>query len=174
MFTKLKKSKEESQRGFTIIEVMIVLAIAGLILLIVFLAIPALQRNGRNTQRKSDVSALLAAVSEYASNNNGSLPNTCSGSNPVQLGAAASGSQAKVNYYNSNCVTSAPANGNVEVLAAFAATGPFNDKTHDYVVIVPGAVCSGNAAAAGSARGVVAVYEIENGSGSYAPQCQES
>jgi prepilin-type N-terminal cleavage/methylation domain-containing protein len=35
--------------GFTIIEVMIVLAIAGLILLIVFLAVPALEREARNT-----------------------------------------------------------------------------------------------------------------------------
>ena len=48
MLSKLKKSNQ----GFTIIEVMIVLAIAGLILLIVFLAVPALQRNGRNTTKK--------------------------------------------------------------------------------------------------------------------------
>ena len=40
MLNKLKKSDKD---GFTIIEVMIVLAIAGLILLIVFLAVPALQ-----------------------------------------------------------------------------------------------------------------------------------
>jgi prepilin-type N-terminal cleavage/methylation domain-containing protein len=38
MLKKLKKSDS----GFTIIEVMIVLAIAGLILLIVFLAVPAM------------------------------------------------------------------------------------------------------------------------------------
>jgi prepilin-type N-terminal cleavage/methylation domain-containing protein len=42
-------------RGFTIIEVMIVLAIAGTILLIVFLAIPALQRSERNHNRKEAV-----------------------------------------------------------------------------------------------------------------------
>ena len=40
--------------GFTIIEVLIVLAIAGLILLVVFLAVPALQRNARNTQRNAE------------------------------------------------------------------------------------------------------------------------
>ena len=45
--------------GFTIIEVLIVLAIAGLIMLIVFLAVPALQRNSRNTQRKNDVANIL-------------------------------------------------------------------------------------------------------------------
>src|SRR5438270_9083953 len=73
MLNKIQKRKEE---GFTIIEVMIVLAIAGLILLIVFLAVPALQRNSRNTGRKSDVGRLSSAVNNYVSNNNGSLPTT--------------------------------------------------------------------------------------------------
>lgn len=68
------KTKLKNQKGFTIIEVLIVLAIAGLILLIVFLAVPALQRNSRNTQRRNDVSAILGAVQEYANNNNGTLP----------------------------------------------------------------------------------------------------
>lgn len=70
MLTKLKQSK-----GFTIIEVMIVLAIAGLIILIVLLAVPALQRNSRNAAMKSDVSAIAAGTSEYATNNDGRTPN---------------------------------------------------------------------------------------------------
>ena len=108
MLNKLRKIRQQkSERGFTIIEVMIVLAIAGLILLIVFLAVPALQRNARNTTRKNDVAAILAAISEYESNNNGALPTTCSGTNPVQIGTAAVGSQAKVGYYTSGCVTAA-------------------------------------------------------------------
>lgn len=60
--------------GFTIIEVMIVLAIAGLIILIVFLAVPALQRNSRNTQRRNDAARLSGLVSEYMTNNNGNTP----------------------------------------------------------------------------------------------------
>jgi prepilin-type N-terminal cleavage/methylation domain-containing protein len=62
------------QKGFTIIEVLIVLAIAGLILLIVFLAVPALQRNSRNTQRRTDVTRLLGSVQESVNNSNGALP----------------------------------------------------------------------------------------------------
>ena len=175
MLSKLKNTKlKKSDQGFTIIEVMIVLAIAGLILLIVFLAVPALQRNSRNTQRKNDVSVLLSAVSEYETNNNGSLPNTCSGTTPVQIGPAATGSQAKVGYYNLGCAVAAPTNGHVEVLAAFAATAALNTAAKDYVIIVPSAVCNAGGAIAGSARSVVAVYEIENGSGTYAPVCQES
>ena len=71
MLSKLRKSKSQ---GFTIIEVMIVLAIAGLILLIVFLAVPALQRSGRNQQRKTDASALATGIASYIGNNNGGLP----------------------------------------------------------------------------------------------------
>jgi prepilin-type N-terminal cleavage/methylation domain-containing protein len=66
--------KKKRQEGFTIIEVLIVLAIAALILLIVFLAVPALQRNARNSQRKSDAANIGTAVVNFASNSNGSLP----------------------------------------------------------------------------------------------------
>ncbi len=45
MYKQIKNKNE----GFTIIEVMIVLAIAALILIIVLLAVPALQRNSKNT-----------------------------------------------------------------------------------------------------------------------------
>jgi prepilin-type N-terminal cleavage/methylation domain-containing protein len=69
----LKKLKNKSE-GFTIIEVMIVLAIAGLIILIVLLAVPALQRNGRNTAIKNDASALAAGIAEFGSNNDGRIP----------------------------------------------------------------------------------------------------
>lgn len=66
----------KSKSGFTIIEVVLVLAIAGLIFLIVFLAVPALQRSQRDTQRKQDLSRLVAAVQSYQSNNRGAIPVT--------------------------------------------------------------------------------------------------
>ena len=66
-FTDNKKSKVA---GFTIIEVMIVLAIAGLIMGIVFLAVPALQRNARTSQRNSDAQLILSAVNECLTNKN--------------------------------------------------------------------------------------------------------
>ncbi len=73
MLNKLKKS---NTKGFTIIEVMIVLAIAGLIILIVFLAVPALQRNGRNTAIKADAGNVSGAVNEFKSNNDSGAPTT--------------------------------------------------------------------------------------------------
>ncbi len=71
MLQKLKKQES----GFTIIEVLIVLAIAGLIMLIVFLAVPALQRNSRNRGRENDASLLAAAVNDCVTNKNGSTTN---------------------------------------------------------------------------------------------------
>lgn len=59
--------------GFTIIEVVLVLAIAGLIFLMVFLALPALQRGQRDTGRKSDVSTVVSALQTYLSNHRGSF-----------------------------------------------------------------------------------------------------
>jgi prepilin-type N-terminal cleavage/methylation domain-containing protein len=70
----LHKVKNRKQTGFTIIEVLIVLAIAGLILLIVFLAVPALQRNARNTTAKDEGAQLASAATEFTNNAGGTLP----------------------------------------------------------------------------------------------------
>ena len=69
---KFKKHKEKGMRkrtGFTLIEVVLVLAIAGLIFLMVFIALPALQRSQRNTRRKSDLARISTAVTDYTTNN---------------------------------------------------------------------------------------------------------
>ncbi len=65
---------KNTKKGFTIIEVVLVLAIAGLIFLMVFLALPALQRSQCDTQRENDASRLRAAVTDYQSNNRGAVP----------------------------------------------------------------------------------------------------
>ena len=67
-------NKLQTKKGFTIIEVVLVLAIAGLIFLMVFLALPALQRSQRDTQRKNDLSRIQAAVASYQANNKGEIP----------------------------------------------------------------------------------------------------
>ena len=64
----------KSKKGFTIIEVVLVLAIAGLIFLMVFIALPNMQRSQRDTQRRNDYSALSANMTSYITNNNGKLP----------------------------------------------------------------------------------------------------
>ncbi len=65
------KNLLNKQEGFTLIEVVLVLAIAGLIMVIVFLALSGAQKSRRDTARKSDANRLLAAIESCAGNNNG-------------------------------------------------------------------------------------------------------
>lgn len=120
MLNKLKKS---DNKGFTIIEVMIVLAIAGLILLIVFLAIPALQRNSRNTQRKSETAALASAYSEFVNNHGGAAPVTVSDV----------ADNAKLNFYKVGGVS-------IATIASAATALPAVPDT-DSVIILVNAKC---------------------------------
>ncbi len=73
----MRKISPRASSGFTIIEVLIVLAIAGMIMLIIFAAIPALYRSSRNNQRKQDAASVLAAVSHYSLNNSGAFAADC-------------------------------------------------------------------------------------------------
>jgi prepilin-type N-terminal cleavage/methylation domain-containing protein len=66
--------QKNKEKGFTIIEVVLVLAIAGLIFLMVFIALPALQRTQRDTQRKTDMGRVQSAIQSYQSNNRNQLP----------------------------------------------------------------------------------------------------
>ncbi|MDO8265632.1 MAG: prepilin-type N-terminal cleavage/methylation domain-containing protein [Candidatus Saccharibacteria bacterium] len=70
----LRNLIKKGQKGFTIIEVMIVLAIAGLILVVVLVAVPQLQRNQRNEARKSILARINTEIANYSGNNNGSIP----------------------------------------------------------------------------------------------------
>ena len=163
MLKQLRKRTE----GFTIIEVMIVLAIAGLILLIVFLAVPALQRNSRNTQSKSDAAALLGAAQEWANNNNGATP------------AAA----------NSGAISGLAKTKNITTLTIEVAAPTNTAPTLNNAVLVTTAKCPGGggtlaitmpgSTVAGlnigtSTRQYVLVYGIEDKTGAVTAVCTES
>lgn len=68
--------KRQNEKGFTLIEIVIVLAIAGLIFVIIFIAIGSAQRSRRDQQRRDTVGQYFAAIDQYASNNNGGIPTT--------------------------------------------------------------------------------------------------
>ena len=70
---------QKTKKGFTIIEVVLVLAIAGLIFLMVFVALPALQRSQRDTQRRDDMARFMSQLNQYQANNNGATPTTGTG-----------------------------------------------------------------------------------------------
>ena len=88
-----------TRSGFTIIEVVLVLAIAGLIFLMVFIALPALQRSQRDTERRSAVGRVAAAIQQYQTNNNGRLPKN--GSIPAQE-PTGDDDRVKIEVYNSS------------------------------------------------------------------------
>ncbi len=71
-----KQYKQETSpaKGFTIIEVVLVLAIAGLIFLMVFIALPALQRGQRDAQRKQDLSRISVQMTNYLTSSRGQIP----------------------------------------------------------------------------------------------------
>ena len=66
----MAKNNTNTKQGFTIIEVVLVLAIAGLIFLMVFVALPALQRSQRDTARRNDMSRVDTSLVQYQTNNN--------------------------------------------------------------------------------------------------------
>ena len=64
----------KAKQGFTIIEVVLVLAIAGLIFLMVFIAFPALQRSQNDTQRQNDIARLSTQITNFKTNNTNGIP----------------------------------------------------------------------------------------------------
>lgn len=70
----MSKENIKLKKGFTIIETVLVLAIAGLIMALVFLALPALQTGQRDQARKQDVNNVNVAIAQYAASNNGNFP----------------------------------------------------------------------------------------------------
>ena len=80
------KQQVKDSRGFTIIEVVLVLAIAGLIFLMVFIALPALQKGQRDAQRKEDVSRVATQLQNSSSALRGKIPTTQSELNAFTKG----------------------------------------------------------------------------------------
>lgn len=152
----LKNLRRKSE-GFTIIEVLIVLAIAGLILLIVFLAVPALNRTSRNNSYRNEAAQLLSAASEFSANNNGNVPVPT----------------------NNTAIRDLTKNKSITNL--IIVTGPgTSTPTFDTAVLRTGAKCGtitgANSHDTGSAstRSLALIYAVENSAGNVVAQCQES
>jgi len=153
-----KNQKSKANAGFTIIEVLIVLAIAGLILLIVFLAVPALQRNSRNTAMKNDVQNVVGGVAEYQSANNGAQPKKVEGTGTINYTGSTGTNSTSINIQGSTEVTS-------QTTAIADSTKPDPGS----ILVSIGYRCDGTK----STRAISAVYSIENTGGSVR-QCTDS
>lgn len=75
MFKRYTKNMKSKTRGFSIIEVALVLGIAGLIFMMVFVALPSLWTSQRDADRKAKVVEFVTKIKEYQTNNaRGALP----------------------------------------------------------------------------------------------------
>jgi prepilin-type N-terminal cleavage/methylation domain-containing protein len=148
MNTKLTKKIQ----GFTIIEVMIVLAIAGLILAIIFLAVPALQRSSRNTQRSADATHLGGLINATEANNNGKVPSKLSIANTPAAPATDT-----VYLGGESFSRWTPAAANFIVATTTAPVLP----PADTLVVYSAASCTNGVPAALAGGGLIVVYAVE-------------
>ncbi|HJQ08231.1 MAG TPA: prepilin-type N-terminal cleavage/methylation domain-containing protein [Candidatus Saccharimonadales bacterium] len=72
----VKGAIKRLQRGFTLLEVLLVVAVIAILAGIVIIAINPNKNLGdtRNSQRQTDVTTILNAVYQYSLDNNGALP----------------------------------------------------------------------------------------------------
>ncbi len=157
----MKLFTKRNQLGFTIIEVMIVLAIAGVIMLALFLAVPALQRNSRNNQRSSDAALVAASVNECLNNRNGQIA-SC---NTFALLQANGGlDTAKLRQLTT-----------VAVVAAI--TLPANTNTANIAITATGVGCQPDGSTGqvgGGSRAFAVLYNVENSTGGNLSRCLSS
>lgn len=141
------------ERGFTIIEVVLVLAIAALIFLMVFIALPALQRNQRDQDRKTTQTTVGSEATAYASNNRGAMPSDMT----------------KFKGYINADDDGVIDGGKYKVVLTDSTTDivPIADQEGDYELIhlVRGAKCkaSGDGAEDAAARNGAVLMRMENG-----------
>ena len=172
------------EQGFTIIEVMIVLGIAGMLTLFVFLAIPTLTRNSRNTTRKEGAASILHAISHYELNHGGTVPSPCDGPTGPSSCLTGSGFAAgqHIIYYDggsgSDVIMCVGSYGSGILLYAGTGCSPGTVATNtEAVYIYNYQRCGSTVTAAGTTTGtgysdVVAMYALEQRSGTTLSQCQ--
>lgn len=68
--------KKTNKKGFTLIEVVLTIAIGALIFLMAFLAFGNARTNQRDGQRRADLDKITGEISNYAGDRGGAIPTT--------------------------------------------------------------------------------------------------
>jgi prepilin-type N-terminal cleavage/methylation domain-containing protein len=161
--------KSKKAEGFTIIEVMIVLAIAGLIMVIVFIAVPQLQRNQRDNARQNIANRVESEMETFAGNNQGTYP--------LDGAAAANFTRFNAQYFGAANFNKKNPKTGVDYTLAFAGgnkAAAANAPGPGVINIYPGATCTGEdtagwtaPSAANPARSVALVVQLDSGQNYY-------
>lgn len=160
---KLNRKLLTRYEGFTIIETLIVLAVASVIIFLVFYAVPGLQRNSRNNQYRNEATRILSGANEYVANHSGALPTS---GNVAEILANANAQQiTNLTVVNPGTTAAQSPSFNTAILEA----GSVN---------CPGAAGLGGASitpvsGAGS-KTMLLIYAVEKNDGTVSSQCQSS
>ena len=187
----MAKNNTNTKQGFTIIEVVLVLAIAGLIFLMVFVALPALQRSQRDTARRNDLSRVDTSLVQYQTNNSTKVKNlpdagTMAPQNTSAFPASCDTACSFVrNYMNSGTADNIDVNEFQDpdgtwygmtiqdFDTTYTASGRFNYQTvagtnamNHIIYVLTGAKCDGEEAIHDTSRHFAILYRLE-GAGTY-------
>ncbi len=162
---KQRNQKMATMRGFTIIEVVLVLAIAGLIFLMVFVALPSMQRSQRDTQRREDMARFMTAIQNYQANNSNKLPDLSTEATSFMNNYLKQDAGEFVDPSGNDYVISVTTFGENPTVGIDLSSEDWDGKTIHYV---PGGKCAGEgkAAKATGSRSYAILYKLE-GSGTY-------
>lgn len=153
--------KNKRAEGFTIIEVMIVLAIAALIMVVVFIAVPQLQRQQRNNARENVINRITTEVDNYASNNEGAIPTADNNATTGYVGVAGG---FYVRYIANNAAQfNDPSTGAIMSFVAWTTDAAVTAGNNSTAYYATGRTCNGEASQAGSARNFVVMNKLEGG-----------
>ena len=152
-------------KGFTIVETLIVLAIAATIIVVVLLAVPGLQRSSRNTTARTAANNVVSGWSEQMAALFGASPGLPTG------GSAGSISINSVTYKLASVVKPivGTQSGSTATTFSYSASttaftnGAASTVAPNSLVVVFTATCSGTSAATGTTTQIAVFYPIENG-----------
>ena len=129
LLTKTKNIRMNDEGGFTLIELLVVIGILAILLAITLIAINPNKHfeDVRNTQRSSNVSAILDGIYEYESANNGNEPPSVAGvtSTPSALGAQPTQAASATAFSTPNLTFTVPS-GNIVTSGNVTVTGCTN------------------------------------------------
>jgi prepilin-type N-terminal cleavage/methylation domain-containing protein len=174
-----------TKQGFTLIEVILVLAIAAMIFLMVLLTLPAVQRAQRDMQRKEDVGKIIAAYTEFLGNNRGTSPRFTTNGVCWGSGENANATDCDLDPYikltTDVSYTINDVSGSLSATDYDPGKGTTPNATTDNIAVYKSARCgvNGNLIAGNSARQIAVVVQLE-GSGNASSgdgtifYCQES